>query len=88
MTTFQQSVLASLCDASHAASMQAMATKIGQLSGPPCFTSTIQNNGKGEPMGGALLNSSRRTGGPKTLLGRLDARTGKIVGATFRSEEC
>ncbi len=49
VTTFQQSVLASLCDASYAASMQAMATKIGQLPSPPCFTGTIQNNAKGEP---------------------------------------
>jgi hypothetical protein len=24
----------------------------------------------------------------KTLLGRLDVRTGKITGATFRSDEC
>ena len=40
---FSQSVLASICDPSYAASTQAIATKIGQLGVGNCLTGTIQS---------------------------------------------
>ncbi len=49
VNSFTDSVLASICDASYASSMQAIATKIGQLLTPPCITQTIQNDKNGNP---------------------------------------
>ncbi len=49
VSSFQDSVLASICDASYAKSMQAIATKLGQLPAPPCITQTIQNDVNGIP---------------------------------------
>lgn len=46
---FSNSVLASDCDPSYAASMTAIATKITQLPGSPCITGTIQTTATGEP---------------------------------------
>ena len=42
VNSFQNSVLASICDASYAASMNTIAAKLGQLITPPCITGTIQ----------------------------------------------
>ena len=50
MNAFQNSVLASICDASYASSMQAIATKLGQLIVPPCIAGTIQKNSAGQPI--------------------------------------
>ena len=49
VTSFTDSVTASICDASYASSMQAIATKIGQLVTPPCITQTIRNDKNGNP---------------------------------------
>jgi hypothetical protein len=46
---FQNSVLASVCDASYASSMQAIATKVGALPSPPCLTWNVQQNAHGLP---------------------------------------
>jgi hypothetical protein len=48
VTSFQYSVLASICDASYAQSMNAIATKLGQLT-TPCIDQTIQQDTKGNP---------------------------------------
>ena len=50
VNAFQNSVLASICDASYASSMQAIATKLGQLITPPCITGTLQLDSAGQPM--------------------------------------
>ncbi len=47
VNSFQNSVLASICDASYATSMNAIATKLGQLITPPCITGTIQQDAIG-----------------------------------------
>jgi hypothetical protein len=47
--SFQDSLLASICDASYASSMKAIATKLGQLITPPCITQVIQANASGIP---------------------------------------
>ena len=49
VSAFPNYVLASICDASYAASMQAIATKLGQLITPPCITGKIQNDPAGNP---------------------------------------
>ena len=46
---FPNYVLASICDASYASSMQAIATKLGQLITPPCINGKIQNDTNGNP---------------------------------------
>ena len=50
VNAFPNSFLASICDPSYAASMQNIATKLGQLITPPCITGTIQLDGSGQPM--------------------------------------
>ena len=50
LNAFTNSVLASICDASYASSMQAIATKLGQLITPPCITGKIQTDSQGQPM--------------------------------------
>ena len=50
VNAFPNSVLASICDPSYASSMQAIATKLGQLITPPCITGLIQNDTQGQPM--------------------------------------
>jgi hypothetical protein len=47
---FQQYLLASICDASYATSMQAIAKKLGALITPPCLMGKIQTDTKGQPM--------------------------------------
>jgi len=49
VNAFPNSVLASICDASYASSMTAIATKLGQLITPPCITGKIQQ-ANGLPM--------------------------------------
>ncbi|HLK90049.1 MAG TPA: hypothetical protein VKZ18_09145, partial [Polyangia bacterium] len=66
VSTFPQSVIASLCDASYAASMQTMATKIGLLSGPPCITGTIQTNASAQPNCTVSAVVQQASGGSKT----------------------
>jgi hypothetical protein len=56
--SFQDSVVASICDASYAASMSAIATKLGQLMTPPCVTSVIQTDSKGNPNCSVIENST------------------------------
>ncbi len=50
VNAFPNSLLASICDASYASSMQAIATKLGQLITPPCITGQIQTDTQGQPM--------------------------------------
>jgi hypothetical protein len=47
---FPNYVVASICDASYAASMTAIATKLGALIKPNCITQTIQKDDHGQPM--------------------------------------
>jgi hypothetical protein len=49
VSSFSDSVLASICDASYAKSMQAIATKLGQLPASSCITQAIQNDLNGNP---------------------------------------
>jgi hypothetical protein len=48
LKAFPNSVQASLCDPSYAASTTAIATKISQFPGPPCITGEIQRKADGE----------------------------------------
>ncbi|HTB56472.1 MAG TPA: hypothetical protein VLC06_01290 [Polyangia bacterium] len=50
LAAFPNSVLASICDPSYAASMTAIATKLGALITPPCITGKLQNDSMGQPM--------------------------------------
>jgi hypothetical protein len=50
VSAFPNYVLASICDASYASSMQAIATKLGQLITPPCITGKIQTDTNGNPI--------------------------------------
>jgi hypothetical protein len=50
LAAFPNSVIASICDPSYAASMTNIATKLGQLITPPCITGQIQNDAMGQPM--------------------------------------
>ena len=56
VNAFSNSVLASVCDASYAASMRVIATKLGQLIGPPCITQAIRTDANGDPMCTVTLN--------------------------------
>ena len=49
VSAFPNYVLASICDSSYASSMQAIATKLGQLITPPCITGTIQQDSQMQP---------------------------------------
>jgi hypothetical protein len=49
VNAFQNSVLASICDADYRGSMTAIATKLGQLITPPCITGQIQTDTQGQP---------------------------------------
>ncbi|HEY6475025.1 MAG TPA: hypothetical protein VI456_00500 [Polyangia bacterium] len=49
VSAFSNFVLASICDPTYATSMQAIATKIGQLVTPPCITETVQVDANGNP---------------------------------------
>jgi hypothetical protein len=53
---FSNSLVASVCDASYAASIRAIATKLGQLIGPPCITQAIRSDASGNPMCTVILN--------------------------------
>jgi hypothetical protein len=46
---FQNSVVASICDADYSQSMLAIAAALGHLITPPCIESKIQNDAKGNP---------------------------------------
>jgi hypothetical protein len=48
--SFQNSVVASICDSSYRQSMTAIATKLGALIKPNCITGKIQTDGNGNPM--------------------------------------
>lgn len=56
VTSFSNSVVASICDASYASSMKAIATKLGALITPPCITQKIQNDSNGNPMCSVIEN--------------------------------
>jgi hypothetical protein len=56
VTSFQDSVVASICDNSYSQSMNAIATKLGQLITPPCITQTIQKDTNGNPMCSVIEN--------------------------------
>jgi hypothetical protein len=49
VSAFPNFVLASICDTSYASSMQAIATKLGQLITPPCITGKVQTDPAGNP---------------------------------------
>jgi hypothetical protein len=49
VNSFPNGVLGSVCDASYAPVMQAIATKVGALPRLPCLTGNIQLNGAGVP---------------------------------------
>jgi hypothetical protein len=66
VNAFPQNYLGSICDASYAQSMQAIATKIGQLV-TPCIPANIQNEAAGNPkctvtQGSAIIDSCSKTG--------------------------
>jgi hypothetical protein len=48
--SFQNSVVASICDASYRSSMTAIATKLGALIKPNCITGTLAKDSSGEPV--------------------------------------
>ncbi|HLK93774.1 MAG TPA: hypothetical protein VKZ18_28035 [Polyangia bacterium] len=50
LTAFPNYVVASICDPSYAASMTAIAQKLGALITPPCISGKIQNDTQGNPM--------------------------------------
>jgi hypothetical protein len=56
VTSFSNSVVRSICDASYASSMNAIATKLGALITPPCITQKIQNDGNGNPLCSVIEN--------------------------------
>jgi hypothetical protein len=56
VNSFQDSVLASICDASYAKSMTAIATKLGQLITPPCINQVIQQDANGNPQCSVIEN--------------------------------
>lgn len=49
VNAFQNSVLASICDADYRGSMTTIANKLGQLITPPCITGQIQTDTQGQP---------------------------------------
>jgi hypothetical protein len=56
VTSFANSVVRSICDGSYASSMNAIATKLGQLITPPCITQTIQQDSNMNPMCSVIEN--------------------------------
>ena len=64
---FQQSVLASICDASYAQSMTAIATKIGQLGLGNCLTGTIQMTASALPTCTVTAQVPDSTGATKSV---------------------
>jgi hypothetical protein len=68
VNAFSNSLLASVCDASYAASMRAIATKLGQLIGPPCLTQAIRNDANGNPMCTVTLNVESNNVGKSTAI--------------------
>ena len=64
---FQNSVLASICDASYASSMQAIATKLGQLITPPCITGKIADGHPGQPMCSVVEHLTDMQGNKKDI---------------------
>ncbi len=50
VNSFQNSVVASICDSSYRQSMTAIATKLGALIKPNCLTGNLQKDSSGNPM--------------------------------------
>jgi hypothetical protein len=67
VNAFPNSVLASICDASYASSMQAIATKLGQLITPPCITGQIQTDAQGQPMCSVVEHLTDMQGNKKDI---------------------
>jgi hypothetical protein len=67
VNAFPNSVLASICDASYASSMQAIATKLGQLITPPCITGQIQNDSMNQPMCSVVEHLTDMQGNKKDI---------------------
>ena len=59
---FQNSVVASICDADYSQSMTAIAAAIGHLITPPCIESKIQNDAKGNPDCSVIENLTDSSG--------------------------
>ena len=65
---FSNSVLASVCDPSYASSMQAIATKIGQLpSNGSCLSGSIQRTANGQPNCTAVAQVADTSGASKSV---------------------
>ena len=56
VNAFKNSVLASICDSDYGASMNAIATKLGQLITPPCITGLLQQDSQGQPLCSVVEN--------------------------------
>ena len=67
VNAFPNSVLASICDASYAGSMQAIATKLGQLITPPCITGKIQTDTQNQPMCSVVEHLTDMSGAKKDI---------------------
>jgi hypothetical protein len=67
VNAFQNSVLASICDASYASSMQAIATKLGQLITPPCIKGKIQTDSQGQPLCSVVEHLTDMQGNKKDI---------------------
>jgi hypothetical protein len=59
---FKNSVVASICDPTYAASMTTIATKLGQLITPPCITGTLQQDGNNQPVCSVVENLTDMAG--------------------------
>jgi len=59
---FQNSVVASICDADYSQSMTAIAQKLGQLITPPCIQGKIQNDTQGNPQCSVVENLTDTAG--------------------------
>jgi len=67
VNAFPNSVLASICDASYASSMTAIATKLGQLITPPCITGKIQTDSQNQPMCSVVEHLTDMQGNKKDI---------------------
>jgi hypothetical protein len=67
VNSFSNSVLASICDASYASSMTAIATKLGQLITPPCITGKIQTDSQNQPMCSVVEHLTDMQGNKKDI---------------------
>ena len=67
--------LGSICDASYASTMHAIATKLGQLITPPCLKGTIQTDAMGQPMCSVIEHLDRQAGDKTDKASRTATRT-------------